>query len=602
MSDILVTTERTYAAFVTDPTKPDYMYPKSGPRPEAPRLADVLARPKFSATARVAEAIEKRLNKNADIVLRVNANEGTCDLTRLFPAYRFSMLPLGLSIKGAAEPGLPADEYEWHPAARESFAAARSASPPTFKRVYFPVLAAVLPKWINGFVGERAASGGNASGGDGGGDQPRGAETEKERITRRVLYLVSGYGAPVNASHAPESNSTEAMARVIKRFVDRAYPGLIDVRLAHSGNGVFRYDKNVSFVTETLRPAVARDRDVVAEAFGEEWLRRFKLTVALCDGTPARLHALMSSFRDMRPYLAHAFRLKRFWHAGELDTGDVDIQRWARAEAAPPIPYGNLESVLGKAFVGASLADERRAARDAFVMRMLVREMKTHRDAFTAAASVPGTHELTSFWLRKTRKPVLAILCVVRASSSSKPRHELDWSDFEFHRGVNLEVSMPTGSLCSERNAIGNALAANPGLTRKDMFGIAVLSLRPKDVGDDKSALPCRDVEGTHPGTEGPSSPDRAETTLNGTSMSRNASFAHVRDAATERRAASGANGTAESAAMSADDLAGLNPLRPCGACKEWLNKIAEVNPGFRVVMFSDVTCDEVYVKEVGQC
>jgi hypothetical protein len=136
------------------------------------------------------------------------------------------------------------------------------------------------------------------------------------------------------------------------------------------------------------------------------------------------------------------------------------------------------------------------------------------------------------------------------------------------------------------------------------MFGIAVLSLRPKDVGDDKSALLCRDVEGTHPGTEGPSSPDREKTTVNGIgTMSRNASFAHVELlAATERRAASGANGTAESAAMSADDLAGLNPLRPCGACKEWLNKIAEVNPGFRVVMFSDVTCDEVYVKEVGQC
>jgi cytidine deaminase len=592
LNDILVTTERRNTAFVTDPTKPGYMLPEAEPRPEDPTLADVLARPKFSATAHVAEAIEKRLDENADIVLR--RNEGTCDLTRLFPAYHKSMLPLGLSMNGAAEPGRHADSYAWHPAARESFAAARSASPPTFASVYFPVLAAVLPKWINGFVGER----------EGGNDQPLLAETEKERITRRVLYLVSGYGAPVNASHAPESNSTEAMARVIKRFVDRAYPGLIDVRLAHSGNGVFRYDKNVSFVTETLRPAVARDRDVVAEAFGEEWLRRFKLTVALCDGTPARLHALMSSFRDMRPYLAHAFRLKRFWHAGELDTGDVDIQRWARAEAAPPIPYGNLESVLGKAFVGASLADERRAARDAFVMRMLVREMKTHRDAFTAAASVPGTHELTSFWLRKTRKPVLAILCVVKASSSKKPRHELDSSDFEFHRGVNLEVSMPTGSLCSERNAIGNALAANPGLTRKDMFGIAVLSLRPKDVGDDKSALLCRDVEGTHPGTEGPSSPDREKTTVNGNgTMSRNASFAHVELlAATERRAASGANGTAESAAMSADDLAGLNPLRPCGACKEWLNKIAEVNPGFRVVMFSDVTCDEVYVKEVGQC
>ena len=73
-------------------------------------------------------------------------------------------------------------------------------------------------------------------------------------------------------------------------------------------------------------------------------------------------------------------------------------------------------------------------------------------------------------------------------------------------------------------------------------------------------------------------------------SISRNASFAHARDASI------GTN------ASDASDLAGLNPLRPCGACKEWLNKIAEVNPGFRVLMFSDITCDEVYVKEVGQC
>jgi len=37
---------------------------------------------------------------------------------------------------------------------------------------------------------------------------------------------------------------------------------------------------------------------------------------------------------------------------------------------------------------------------------------------------------------------------------------------------------MPTGSLCSERNVIGTALAADPTLRRKDLFGIAVLSLR----------------------------------------------------------------------------------------------------------------------------
>ena len=410
----------------------------------------------------------------------------------MFAAYRNRYLPLGLDMLGpSAEPGLSADAYAWHPAARASFAAARSASPPKVAHVFFPVLAAVLPKWINGFA--KNAEDAN--------DAPAPRRVETFQKTRRVLYLVSGYGAPVNASHAPESNSTEAMARLMKKFVELAYPGLIDVRLAHSGNGVFRYDKNVSFVTETLRPAVARDRDAVAAAFGEEWVRRFKLTVALCDGTPARLHALMSSFRDMRPYLAHAFRLKRFWHAGELDTGDVDIQRWARAEAAPPTRLDRLELVLRSTGAGASEADAARAATEARVTIELVKEMKAHRDAFLNAAK-EGAHELTSFWLRKTRKPVLAVLCVLKAASAAKPRRVIAARDFEFHRGVNLEVSMPTGSLCSERNAIGNALAANPCLVRKDMFGIAVLSLRRVSDGPKRPKRPKRKSAHEHGHTD----------------------------------------------------------------------------------------------------
>jgi hypothetical protein len=38
-----------------------------------------------------------------------------------------------------------------------------------------------------------------------------------------------------------------------------------------------------------------------------------------------------------------------------------------------------------------------------------------------------------------------------------------------------------------------------------------------------------------------------------------------------------------------------LNPIAPCGACSEWLKKIAEVNPDFRVVMFEDTTCETVF-------
>jgi cytidine deaminase len=41
------------------------------------------------------------------------------------------------------------------------------------------------------------------------------------------------------------------------------------------------------------------------------------------------------------------------------------------------------------------------------------------------------------------------------------------------------------------------------------------------------------------------------------------------------------------------------NPLAPCGACQEWLKKIAEVQPAFKVVSFTDETCSQVYVKSV---
>lgn len=39
-----------------------------------------------------------------------------------------------------------------------------------------------------------------------------------------------------------------------------------------------------------------------------------------------------------------------------------------------------------------------------------------------------------------------------------------------------------------------------------------------------------------------------------------------------------------------------LNPLRPCGACNEWLKKISESNPYFSVVTFTDAECAGVYV------
>ena len=42
-----------------------------------------------------------------------------------------------------------------------------------------------------------------------------------------------------------------------------------------------------------------------------------------------------------------------------------------------------------------------------------------------------------------------------------------------------------------------------------------------------------------------------------------------------------------------------LNPIAPCGACSEWLKKIAEREPNFRVITFESIACDKVYVKRI---
>ena len=81
-----------------------------------------------------------------------------------------------------------------------------------------------------------------------------------------------------------------------------------------------------------------------------------------------------------------------------------------------------------------------------------------------------GPPDLNRFWLRKSKQPVLSIL-LVRTPHSSQ--------GYKTYRGINMEVSMPTGSLCAERNAIGSALADNIGLSRSDFVLIAVLSVSP---------------------------------------------------------------------------------------------------------------------------
>eukprot|EP01043_Picozoa_sp_COSAG02_P011370 COSAG02_NODE_417_length_22746_cov_9.074172_21_plen_149_part_00 len=87
-------------------------------------------------------------------------------------------------------------------------------------------------------------------------------------------------------------------------------------------------------------------------------------------------------------------------------------------------------------------------------VQRLVKEVVRHKRRFEQVAvgrgvgGEPLPNELGSFWLRKTRKCVLSMLMVKR-SGEDEPI---------FYSGMNIEVSMPTGSLCAERNAMGQQL------------------------------------------------------------------------------------------------------------------------------------------------
>lgn len=188
---------------------------------------------------------------------------------------------------------------------------------------------------------------------------------------------------------------------------------------------------------------------------------------------------------------------------------------------------------------------------------------------------------------------------------------------------------MPTGSLCAERNVIGTALADNPSLKRQDLKMIAVLA-----VPHPKELKPSTGISRLHR-TLSMSSIRTVASTLddeyaNGRLSlmpSRNSSIGEeeerfhpntfVRDEIqTDTDVLQSEEKTADSPrtartiylydkqhlkprkqkrAVVVHSHADINPLRPCGACNEWLKKVAESNPYFTILTFTDSACNGVY-------
>ncbi|GMF20065.1 unnamed protein product [Phytophthora lilii] len=475
---------------------------------------------------------------------------------------------------------------------------------------YFPLVALLLPKWTQ-VLKEFQSEG-----------------------SRQLVYLISGAGIPRNMQHSRSGNSTEITAQLIVLFVHQYYPHMTAIQV-HSGSNIFRFDDNVQFMTRELRPLLEAHRETLVDRCGEAWKAHFHVTIAYADGPPARLSALNASLRMYRPSYLHIWQLKTFWHERKLSMADVDFHSFENIEASP--------------LVAPSKADA--------MTQMVVREMRMFRDQFLAAE---GEGEVASFWLRKSRKPVLAVLLI------EKPGAAGERPTIVVQRGMNCEVSMPTGSLCAERNAIGSALASDPTLTRRALKMIAVLGLNlsggggsssnvtsptPSETKDDGKKEPpeagASFDKATSTSTAGPAElvasaagpqplpvrirPAAVQTSPEQSSPSSAAVSAPSPNAHAQRSNVGGAgrgrgrgkrgpeNKNANLTSprkpkrprtFSFDEVAveemlrasgppDRNPLAPCGACKEWLVKIAEANPSFRVVTFENSRCRNVYINQL---
>eukprot|EP00956_Cyclotella_meneghiniana_P005734 scaffold7433_cov77-Cyclotella_meneghiniana.AAC.7 len=370
-------------------------------------------------------------------------------------------------------------------------------------------------------------------------------------------------------------------------------------------------------------PDEIQSNEKIPHLFNPDWRQTVSISYSFADGSAARTHAIQSALRPYRPTYFHFWQLKTFWHASKVTTEDIEVLSFEEIETVPAIAVDMTSGLVQK------VTDEMKAFRTSFL------------DSLKGERS-----DLSTFWLRKSKKPVLAVLLVNKQNGEQV-----------LYRGTNMEVSMPTGSLCAERNAIGTALATDPSLRREDLLMVAVLAVKLPPSPPPGSELYCRPTNEALdlvvqvsqqlnsasfrkaediPRTSSISSiaeanditgewemditsPPRRETepvrpidassptaddgiSRSGTSTPTQRislyKFADPKSRAKLSKRGHHLGGITKNKkrlllAQSPEDI---NPLKPCGACNEWLKKIAESNPHFKVLTFTDEDCKGVYV------
>ena len=272
-------------------------------------------------------------------------------------------------------------------------------------------------------------------------------------------------------------NSTKYTAMIMNAFINAIAPDVQVIHL-HSTTNLFRYDENIIFVKRELVPLIDSIRDGLAEKFGSKWREMMRVTLSFADGSSARISAINQSLRYYRPDYMHFWQLKTFWSENIICEDDVEIHSFEEISTEPAVDIESDNYSLNPH------------------VKLVIDEMVRFKEEFNRITNDCTDTDLASFWLRKTRKPVLAVLLVQKGDV------------VKLYRGTNMEVSMPTGSLCAERNVIGSALADNISLKREDLKYIAVYSAKAIiENNKSRSGTGLEDKLGYFDGIESPRSP-----------------------------------------------------------------------------------------------
>jgi len=278
-------------------------------------------------------------------------------------------------------------------------------------------------------------------------------EDKNDEIERLLFILITA---------GNDQRSPRKLAQVIQEIVERRWSERSDC----GGYEVccHHVDTDAHSVTPSqllrLESRVVFEASRVAERYASEWRDAFKLYLSVSTGTTLMISAISLTFAEWSPKVQTISKARHLLQCTPTQPSMV----------YKPITQ-ELSSIKEWVEVGEDQLNE--------ASLLAVHEVRRWREDYLEQRQLrpeelKASNEEAVFFHRKGLKEVLCVVVICDRYGIEGVRNQRIPI-----RGINLEVSLPTGTLCAERNAIGTALGRFPQLERSDIEAVAVLSLDP---------------------------------------------------------------------------------------------------------------------------